>query len=246
MVYDDLGVHIYLRANDPNVIEVEQGKRLGASLEWVLSPGDQNAYYWFYFKGIPDNSDVHYVNWAAATKNYRLTYDVIFKDSTTTPEGYAAHVFIPWIGVYDKLPSADNVWRVGLQIKNGDFRTLSGHVHELHRGIIMDFSFTPEQRVALERQICIQAFNRYNNIRRNSGGRIQNWNDIQLGDRAFYKASLEEYIKELDEAGEKLMAPAPDSEIHAIFTKYAPQWAEINYVLEDKRADYLRDKLFQE
>lgn len=246
MVYDDLGVHIYLRANDPNVIEVEQGKRLGASLEWVLSPGDQNAYYWFYFKGIPDNSDVHWVNWAAPTKNYRLTYDVIFKDSALTPEGYAAHVFIPWIGVYDKLPSADNVWRVGLQVNNGDFRTLAGHVHELHRGIIMDFSFTPEQRVALERRICIQAFNRYNKIRRDSGGRIQNWNDIQLGDRAFYKASVEEYIKELDEAGKKLMEPAPDSEIHAIFTKYAPQWAEINYILEDKRADYLRDKLFSE
>jgi len=246
MVYDELGVHIYVRCNDPKAIEVDQGKRNGATLEWMFSPGDQNAYYWFLFEGIPDNSDRHYVNWASPTKHYRLTYDVIFKDSCTTKEGYAAHVFIPWIGVYDKMPSKDNVWRIGVQISNGDFRTLSGCVHEIHRGVIMDFEFTPAQRIAIEREICIKAFNRYNRIRQDAGGKIQNWNDIQLGDRAFYKASVADYIRELDEAGKKLLAPAKDEEIHAIFTKYVPQWAEINYMLEEKRQDFLLDELFRE
>ena len=246
MVYDDLGVHLYVRADDPKVFEVNQGKRKGAYLEWVLSPGDRNAYHWFCFRGIPDSSDIYVVNWAGVTKNYRLTYDVIFKDSVVTEKGYAAHVFIPWIGMYDKLPAKDNVWRVGLQITNGDMRSLSGTVHELHRGVIMDFQFTEEQRIALERQICIQAFNRYNNIRRDDGGKIRNWNDIQLGDRVFYKKSLEEYIKELDEAGARLTAPAKDSEIHELFTKYVPQWAEILRILEDKRADYLLESLFEE
>lgn len=245
IVYDDLGVHIYGRFNDPDVEEVNLGKRKGASLEWMFRPGQKHAYHSFYFDALPNTEDPHYVNWAAPTKNYRLTYDTVFKDAVTTPEGYASHAFIPWIAVYDKLPSKDNQWILGLQVKNGDFRTLSGLVHEMGRGLKLDFEFTPAQRAALEKTICIQAFNRYNTIRKNAGGIIQNWNDYLLGDPEFYEAVLKDYIAELDEAGKKLQEAKTDAEIHALFVKYAPQWAEINYILEEKRAAYLKDALFK-
>lgn len=247
IVYDELGVHIYTRINDPDVNEVNLGKRKGASLEWMFRPGDEYAYHSFYFRGIPDNFDIHYVNWAAPTKNYRLTYDGIAKDSVTTPEGYAAHVFIPWLMVYDRLPSEKNIWRLGLQVSNnGDFRTLSGLVHEIQRALQLKFEMTAAQRTALERTICIQAFNRYNNIRRDPGGMIQNWNDYLLGEPEFYKQELEGLLAELDEAGKRLMAPAPDGDIHELFIKYAPQWAEINYIIDDKRTAYLKKGLFTE
>lgn len=245
IVFDDLGVHIYGRFNDPKVEEVNLGQRKGASLEWLFRPGKDNAYYSFYFDALPNTEDPHYVNWAAPTKNYRLTYETIFKDAVTTPEGYASHAFIPWIAVYDKLPSKDNQWILGLQVKNGDFRTLSGLVHEAGRALKLDFNFTPEQRTALEKTICIQAFNRYNAIRKNAGGIIQNWNDYLLGDPEFYEAVLKDYIAELDEAGKKLQEAKTAEEIHAMFVKYAPQWAEINYILEEKRSAYLKDNLFK-
>ncbi len=246
IVYDDNGVHIYTRMNDPKVDEVRLGKRNGAGMEWVFRPGDSHAYHSFFYNGIPDCSDPHYVNWAAPTKHYRLTYDIIFKDAVLTPEGYVAHTFIPWIGVYDRMPAKDNVWRIGVQISNGEFRTLSGLVHELGRCILLDFEFTPARKAALNREICIRAFNHYNKIRQDGGGVIQNWSSRFLGDPDFDKEVVTPFVKELDEAGKKLMAPCPDSEIPAILEKYVPVWAEITYVLEEKRQTYLQEKLFRE
>ena len=75
---------------------------------------------------------------------------------------------------------------------------------------------------------------------------IQNWNDYLLGEPEFYKQELEGLLAELDEAGKRLMAPAPDGDIHELFIKYAPQWAEINYIIDDKRTAYLKKGLFTE
>jgi len=239
-------VHIFLRIDDPNVEEVNQGKRGGPGLEWVFQPGAEHAYHSFHFGSLPNTDDRHYVNWAAPTKHYRLTYDTVFKDAVTTPQGYAAHAFIPWIAVHDKMPSKNNVWGIGVQIWDGaNTKTNSGTVHELSRLISLDFDFTPAQRIAIERETALQAFNSYNHIRQDAGGVIQNWNDAVLGDPDFYAAELAGFIAELDEAGKRLNAPAPDSEIHAIYEKYVPVWQEIKYILDEKRGEYLRKKLIQ-
>ncbi len=246
IVYDELGVHVYLQINDPKVQEVVLGQRLGPNLEWMFRPGKDHAYHSFYAEGLPDVDDRHYVNWAAPTKNYRLTYDGIKMDSTLTPEGYVCHVSIPWLFVYDRMPAENNQWLLGLQIWGANSSSLSGLVHEMARALKLDFQFTPEQELAIKRNVALQAFNRYNNIRRNDGAFIKNWNDILLGDKEFYAAVLKDFIADLDEAGKKLTAPAADSEIEAVYSKYVPLWAEINYVIEDMRADYLRNKLFEE
>ncbi len=246
IVFDENAVHIYARIDDPEAEKVAQGMQGGASLEWTFQPGADHAYHTFFFNSLPDSSDPHWVNWAGPTKRYRLTYDGITKDAVITKKGFAAHVAIPWLYVYDRLPGKEqgNNWKLGLCVWNKGSRTLGGMVHELGRALKLDFEMTPEQRTALERTICIQAFAKYNKIRNDAGGIIQNWNDYLLGDPEFYEKCLKDYIAELDEAGKKLMAPAADADIHAIFTKYVPQWAEINYMLDEKRAEYLKSKLF--
>ncbi len=246
VVFDDNAVHIYTRVDDPEAEKIAQGMQSGPSLEWLFQPGADYAYHSMHFTSLPDTSDPHWVNWAGATKNYRLTYDGITKDAVVTKQGFAAHVAIPWLYVYDRLPGTDHgsTWKIGLCVWGKSTRSLGGLVHELGRALKLDFQMTPEQRTALERTICIQAFARYNKIRNDAGGIIQNWNDYLLGDPEFYKTYLKDYIAELDEAGKKLMAPATDAEIHGFYTKYVPQWAEINYMLDEKRAEYLKNKLF--
>ncbi len=246
IVFDEYAVHIYTRVDDPEADKVAQGIQNGPSLEWLFQPGADHAYHSMHFTSLPGTSDPHWVNWAGATKNYRLTYDGIKKDAVLTKKGFAAHIEIPWLYVYDRLPGSENsnTWKLGLCVWGKGTRSLGGLVHELGRALKLDFQMTPEQRTALERTICIQAFARYNQIRQDAGGIIQNWNDYLLGDPEFYEKCLKDYIAELDEAGKKLMAPAADADIHAFYTKYAPQWAEINYMLDEKRAEYLKNKLF--
>ena len=42
------------------------------------------------------------------------------------------------------------------------------------------------------------------------------------------------------------MTPAPDKDIDAIYAKYVPMWAEIEYEIADRRADYLKKRLLSE
>ncbi len=246
IVFDEYAVHIYARVDDPEADKVAQGIQNGPGLEWLFQPGADHAYHSMHFTSLPGTSDPHWVNWAGATKNYRLTYDGIKKDAVLTKKGFAAHIEIPWLYVYDRLPGKEHgdTWKIGLCVWGKGTRSLGGLVHELGRALKLDFQMTPEQRTALERTICVQAFARYNQIRQDAGGIIQNWNDYLLGDPEFYEKCLKDYIAELDEAGKKLMAPAADADIHAFYTKYVPQWAEINYMLDEKRAEYLKNKLF--
>ena len=89
-------------------------------------------------------------------------------------------------------------------------------------------------------RIARVAFNRYNTMRKDLGGRIHTWNDPFLGDQEFYAAVVAPLVADLDAAGERLMKPAPDSEIEEFYQKYVPQWAEINIVLAERRAAYLK------
>lgn len=246
VICDDEGVHIYVRCNDPAIQEVILGKRDAGSLEMYLKPGEDAAYHSWYFGALPDVNEPHLVNWATPTKNYRMTYDFFTKDAVTTPDGVVAHTYIPWMMFYDKLPVGGNVWKFGMQRWGKDARTLSGNVHDLEQMLELKFAFTPAQMTALKRNVAISAFNRYNKIRQNKGGFIQTWNDSVLGDQAFYKSELEGMIAELDEAGVKLMSPAPDSEINGIFEKYVPLWGEISYVIADKRKSYLKKQLLNQ
>ena len=79
-------------------------------------------------------------------------------------------------------------------------------------------------------------------MRQDEGGNILVWKDKVLGDPEFYQRELRPLLDDLDEAGVRLMAPAKDSEIGGLFAKYAPLWAEIAYVVADKRREYLKKK----
>ncbi len=245
VVYDEYAVHIYMRTDDPEIEKVLLGQLDGPSLEWTFRPGPGNAYRTIFFSGLPGSDDPHYVNWAGATRNYKLTYDVVKKDATITKNGFAAHITLPWSEMYQTLPVDGKYWEMGVSVWGRGTRTLNGLVHELSRCVKLDFQITPAQLKAVKRSIAIQAYNKYKKIRSNPGGFIQNWNDYLLGDPEFYQEYLADYLKELDDAGAKLMSgKATEAEMNTIYEKYVPQWNEISYMISEKRSEYLKKQMF--
>lgn len=244
IVCDRTGLHIFIRCDDPDIEGVVLGTRKGDGLELLLRPGEDAAYHSWYFRAAPvDTEDPWVVNWATPTKRYRLTGDFVEKDAAATADGFAAHTFIPWLAVYDKLPVDGAAWKFGLQRWGKAPSTLSGLVHELARALQLEFDFKPQELTALKRAVATMAFNEYKTVRRDKGAFIQTWNDKVLGDPEFYESEVKDLIAELDAAGEKLMAPAPDAEIAAIYEQVVPLWAEIEYVIADRRAAYLKERL---
>lgn len=237
--YTDEGVHIFLRVNDPAMQELIEGKRKFGLLEWILQPGKEEPYHCWDFS-LPDTTEPYYYTTSGVSKNYRLTYDFIKKDVALTKEAVVAHTFVPWMLFYDRLPSKTSDWRLNMQTLGRSKRSLAGFYHELERSLRLRFEFTPERLTSLKRTIARVAFNRYNTMRKDLGGRIHTWNDPFLGDQEFYAAVVAPLVADLDAAGERLMKPAPDSEIEEFYQKYVPQWAEINIVLAERRAAYLK------
>ena len=244
-VCDAEGLHLFIRGDDPEIGEVVLGKRDAGGLELSMRPGEKEVYHSWYMNELPRTLDPWDVNWSAPTRDYRLTYDYMTKDAITTPEGIAAHTFIPWYMFYDKLPVNGNNWYFGMQFwRRKVSLTLSGNVHEQSRMLELRFDLTPAQINALRRNMAIRAFNAYNTLRQNKGEFILTWNDGQLGDPRFFKQEVEPLIAKLDQAGRKLFeSPNLPDEFYAEFT---PQWAEIKYVIAEKRARYLKQSLFAE
>lgn len=240
IVYDMEGVHIYVRCNDPKVEEVLTGKRSGGSLECTFRPAEEAPYNMWFFSNLPDAKDEVNIDFASPSPRYRLTEDFFRSDACTTPEGIVAHTFIPWIAFYDTLPLDGKVWYLGLQRWSpGGGQTISGQVHELARMLQLHFNFTPEQEKAIKRNLCASAYYRFKNSKT-----LPVWrDDPELGDPAFYEEELAAWVKELDEAGEKIASQ--DADIDMLFDKYVPQWAEFEYILAEKRRDYLKKKFFE-
>ena len=248
VLYDDEGVHVYVRCDDPAIAEVNDGKRDAGNLEMLFAPGGLEVpYHSIFFTGLPACDDPHAADWCSPGRHYRRNVDAYAKDAALTPEGVVAHVSLPWISFYDSLPIGGNLWNLGVirSCKSG-MQTSGGIVHELSRGVQIRFDLTPAQLTALKRKVSVIAYNRYRKIREDAGGFIQRWNDGPLGDTEFYAAVVGPLVERLDKAGAELTAPCADGEIERFFVEFVPKWAEIGYEIDELRTRYLNDRLFED
>lgn len=239
ILYDVQGVHIFVRCDDPAVMEVVEGKRTGGTLECTFRPNPNAPYNMWFFSKLPSNYDAVDLDFASASPRYKLTKDNFQMDATLTEEGIVAHTYIPWFAFYSDLPTGDKVWYYGMQryCKAGT-QTLSGQVHELARMLNISFNFTPELEKEIKLSLCRTAFNKFKN-----NGSVSTWaNDSELGDPKFYEQELKPLIEELNEAGKLLDDPKAD--VDKLFKEYAPRWAEFNYTIDAKRKDYLKKQFF--
>lgn len=246
MAYDESGLHIYVQTGNPDAPQIDLGLMPGGFIEMFLQPGAEKPYHWLMYS-LPGIYDKYAAFMASPGKHFRYAYDHIVKNTCVNPAGIGAYTFIPWMLCYDSLPVGGNDWKLGIirGDKAGDgyvMVSFGGNVHELARGLTLKFDFSPAQLSAVKRHIALRAFAGYRTLRNDRASFISDFKDPELGDPAFYAAEVEPLLKDLDAAGEKLVGqPAPsDKEIDAIFDKYVPLWAEIKYVVADKRVAYLK------
>ena len=237
--YDLNGLHIYIRGVDPGIEEVMQGKRDAGVLEFTFRPHDDAPYHMLFFENLPFAVDNINLEYASPTPRYRNTQDTFITDSAPAKDGFAAHVYIPWITFYENLPLNGKCWYLGLQrwCKGGG-QTLSGQAHELARMLNIQFDITKEQERAIKYNLCRSAFNRFKNSQT-----LPVWkNDDKLGDPEFYEKELAPLAAELEEAGKLL--DDKNADINAIFEKYMAAWAEFEFTIAEKRRKYLRKNFF--
>lgn len=239
VLYDVQGVHIFVRCNDPAIMEVVEGKRTGGALECTFRPNPDAPYNMWFFSKLPSNYDGIDLDFASPSPRYKLTKDNFQTDAAITEDGIVAHTYIPWFAFYNDLPTGNKVWYYGMQrYCKGGTQTLSGQVHELARMLNISFNFTPALEKEIKMSLCRTAFNKFKN-----NGSVSVWaNDSELGDPKFYEQELKPLIEELNEAGKLLNDPNAD--VDKIFKEYAPRWAEFNYTIDAKRKDYLRKQFF--
>ncbi len=246
-VCSDEGLHIFVRSDCTNTADILSGKINGCSLELLFRPGSDSAYHWWMMGDLPKCTDAYCVNWMAPGKDYTFTYDYFTRDATVTKEAVVAHTFIPWIMYSDKLPINGRDWTFGMQRWGGKQPlTINGAVHELSRMLHLAFTFTPQQLASIRRATALRAYHDYANLRKDWLGVVRIWQDAVLGDPAFYDAKIAPLVKDLDEAGAKLEAGIPDSEMESFYDTYVTQWADIRYIVQDMRTAYLRDSLLTE
>jgi tetratricopeptide (TPR) repeat protein len=243
IVYDERGVHIYAACKDPEARKVDQGLESGGSLEMYVQPGIDHAYHWWWFD-LPGTDDPHQVNWDTPHRHYRYTYDYVAKNASVVDGGIGAYTFIPWLLVYDKLPSDSNRWRLGLQrYSKGGALTLGGTVHEIGRSLELAFDMPKERLLAVKRDIVTRAFAKYQADRKRADG-VSLWSDPVLGDPAFYTNAVLPVLEALDKAGETVGGAMTDSDVESLFETRVPDWMELSFKVAELRRDYLKAKLF--
>lgn len=250
LAYDENGLHLYVQARDPDAPKIGLGLMPGGRLKMFVQPGVERPYHWF-VHFLPDAEKKYEISWAGPGKHYRLTYDHLTKDVCVNPDSVGAYTFIPWTLCYEDLPVGDAYWKLGImreyQVGDGSFEVgFGGSGHELERGLTLRFDFSPDRLIDIKRNIAQRVFAKYRQTRNDPDGCVTSYNDRELGDPAFYAKELKPLIEELDQAGEELLASPDAGDIDRLFENYVPFWAEIQYVVADKRSAYLKGLFLSE
>ena len=246
VLFDDRGVEIFIRCDDPKVAEKRLGKGNFGTLEMFFAPGDWSVpYRTIFFCDMPSTSDPHNCEWACAGRNYVRSADAYTKDCAVTPDGCVAHVSFPWLSNFDSLPFDGRKWNLGVS-RWGDCggQTVGGVVHELGCGMLIDFDIPASLRETLMRSICKAGYNKFRAWRAEQIGEFARLSDAALGDQKFI-ASIDPVLKELDAAGEAL-DKASARDLERCVKETLPRWVAFQYEFALLRANWLDDQMFAE
>jgi tetratricopeptide (TPR) repeat protein len=236
MAADLRGWHIYVQCRDDQVESVVAGLVGGDALEVYFAPGKGEYYHQICLK-VPDGKP-EFVPWMSPHRNYRKLDGYFVSEVAPAGEGFGIYMMIPWEAVYDKLPREGTLWPFGIVDfgRGGGFTWGGGQVHELNAFGKVRFSGVARFLPAIHRAIVMKAFANY---KKSSAAARRFWNDEVKGDRAFFETVLRPELNKLDEAG-KLVAPEmSQQDVERLFVRAVPDWMELEYLISERRAQYL-------
>ena len=242
--YDASGVHLYLKFNDPDAWKVRDGLSEGPQIEHEIQPGGETASHWQMLSAAKPSADAG-VEWDSPRKGYKIGSDYIRTDAVSADDCHVFHTFVPWVLCWREFPKDGDCWRYGLVASwAGQFGALGGgSVHELGRAMSLRFRIAPPVRERMKLALVRQAVADYRAVR----GKFENaefWADPHLGDGAFYAATVEPLLAELDAAAARVTVERPAAkDVEAVFADLF-RFADFRLALDAERERFLTARLF--
>lgn len=234
---DSRGLSLYVRCGE-NELEKYRAAGSGAgALEIFFSPGMETENYYQMIVSLPENK-VDFYPKGSFNRDYRQMDGVIDTRTVCLGNEMVTRVFIPWSFFYNVLP-----WDTGKNWRFNVIRwtpaggiTWGGRVHELGRmGEVVWGKIPPEIREQARAFLVNQAAAKFE---ADSKRLSESWNDPELGDPAFFRASLEPAFKKLADSLQAYRSGKLDDK--AFRGEVLPDLLNCDLLAQELRAAYLK------
>lgn len=240
MAADARGWHVYLQYKDDEAEQVLAGLVPGGSLEMYFEPGKGEVYYQMLLE-VPSGKTL-LMDWSSPNPRYRKLGDYLVSEVAPIDGGFGVSLIFPWELIYDKLPDSDARWPFGVVNfgRKGAFTWGSGQVHELSRFGKVTFPEIQKALPDIHRWIVMKAYAKFKNSAKEMD---LVWNDREKGDVEFFNAIVKPEIERLTELGKVVSPTMSKEDSERLFKEAVPSWMEFDYLVAEKRARYLSEKL---
>lgn len=234
---DSRGLSLYVRAEEPELEKYRAAGSGAGALEIFFSPAMESENYYQMIVGLPENK-VDFYSKGSFNRDYRQMDGAVDTRTVCIGKEMVTRVFIPWSFFYNVLP-----WDTGKNWRFNVIRwtpaggiTWGGRVHELGRMGELVWGKIPPEIVEQARAILVnQAVAKFE---ADSKRLSENWNDPELGDPAFFRASLEPAFKKLTDSIQAYRSGKLEDK--AFRGEVLPDLLNCDLLAQELRAAYLK------
>ena len=253
---DRYGLHVFLRIEDENAREVEQGFAKAVSPECYFAPGHNQPYICFgpdpvsksawTFHTAYNNKGSARLDEKQPARSYRIDY--AFSDTD-----YVIHLFFGWETHYNKLPENGSeylfeaiVWTPGGGMTWGGSQGPHG-VSDWGR---LRFELTKKQLNEIRREIIFKTFRNYKKVNFGGVGGMGEdvfmvWGTDVIGEPAFHQKYLKGLQEKLEKYAKLVKKDMTDEDVENVYVNALIPMKGLRYEVEELRRKYLEETLMQ-
>jgi hypothetical protein len=250
MVYNDRGIYLYVKAEEPQINEL-----LDSILD-PASPGHHEAYEIFLVPGLYEApyyqifvrlfGKTSFYDWGMPHRDYRSLEKYSNVESLPLEDGIGTFVFIPWEAWYERIPVDGATWRFTIirwmPFGQAGGVTWGGRVHDTGNfGLLRFEKPTPAQKLAIEKRMLRAA---WFSFLAESNKQTRFWTDTEMGDPVFFETVVKPLIDEYKKLGESFGNPNDwNAETVTKGASVLKNWMEFDYLVSSLRTTYLKNQL---
>ena len=250
-VSDPRGLHIYLRVEDPNARQVENGFAGDIGMEMYFAPGKYEPYICFGSdprKGVERafQTTYTYADHKRIDVEGRKDKSAFRSETAFTDSDYVLHLFFAWDTFYQKLPQNGSKWRFECLAfgPKGPF-SLGGseNVHNSSKWCDLEFGFDKDDLTAIRRGLIHRHVKGWAKMGRLD--RFDKWADAEIGDPEFYNAVLKPIEAELKGYAKEVKPDMSGADVNRIYEKGLVRWLGLPHEIDALRKNWLSDRCFK-
>jgi|GEM_PF-1940298 len=246
------GLSLFFKADEPQMEDVVLGKVRGGSYEMYIAPGEYQPYYTFLerFESKETIDPKVMVTLYPNAQHRQLDPKEGTFRSQTIRRGnqFYTTIFLGWEGFYNKIPADNDRWEFDAIRWTRSGGLSFGGSQSVHNrsswGDIRFANMTPENRLAIKRNIVLAALSRYKEYRKAIGPALY-WNDVDLGDPQFHNAHVKPILDRMDAYAKRINDGLTPEVVNELYENAVPVWMALPHHIDLLRAQYVQSKLFE-